>query len=85
MHTRTILDRIEIEPQTGNVAVRILKQIADQSGQVLASPIHRTSLAPKTHLATHMAAVNAHLAAMGYPALSDADVARISAATAVGT
>jgi len=83
MHTSTILDRIEIEPQTGNVAVRILKQIADESGQVLASQIHRTSIAPKTDLATHMAAVNAHLAAMGYPPLSDADIARINAATAI--
>jgi hypothetical protein len=83
MHTRTILDRIEIEPQTGNVAVRILKQIADDSGQVLTSQLHRTSIAPKTDPSMHMAAVNTHLATMGYPALSDADLARISAAAAI--
>ena len=77
MQTRTILDRIEIEPQTGNVTIRMLKQIADAGGKVLASEYHRTSIGPQTDPSSHMDAVNAHLATMGYPALSDEDVAHI--------
>ena len=70
MHTRTILDRIEIEPQTGNITLRLLKQVANDDGTVLASDYHRTSIAPDADADVHLAAVNAHLIKMGYPALS---------------
>jgi hypothetical protein len=82
MHTRTVLDRIEIEPQTGNVSLRMLKRIADDSGKVLASDYHRTSIPSNTDLDIHMAAVNAHLVSMGYPALSEADTQQIRMVTA---
>lgn len=84
MHTQTILDRIEIEPQTGNIAIRMLKQIADEHGTVLASAYHRTSIAANADPATQMAAVNEHLVTMGYPALSESDMTRIAAVTAAG-
>ena len=83
MQTRTILDRIEIEPQTGTIAVRMLKQIADESGKVLGSEYHRTSIGPDTDPVVQMAAVNAHLATMGYPALSEEDMTHIK--TIAGT
>src|SRR5262245_25682331 len=80
MHARTILDRIEIEPQTGNVSVRMMKQVANDDGTVLASDYHRTSIAADADLDAHMSTVNGHLVKMGYPALSEADTGRIKAA-----
>ena len=82
MQTRTIVDRIEIEPQTGNVAVRMLKQIVDDSGRVLASEYHRTSIAPHADPAGQMAAVNAHLDTMGYPPVPDESVEQVTAIAA---
>ena len=80
MHTHTILDRIEIEPQTGNIMLRMLKQIANSDGTVLTSDYHRTSVAADADVDLHLSAVNAHLMKMGYPALSDEDVNRIKVA-----
>lgn len=82
MHTRTILDRIEIELQTGNITLRLLKQVANDDGTVLASDYHRTSIASDADPGVHLAAVNAHLMKMGYPALSEEDANRIDAARA---
>jgi len=79
MQTRTILDRIEIEPQTGNVFVKIQKQIVD-GDQILASQPHRTVIEPGVTPAAQMALVNAHLASMGYPAVNATDVAVLDAA-----
>jgi hypothetical protein len=80
MHARTILDRIEIEAQTGNISVRMLKQITNNDGTVLASDYHRTSIASGTDVDIHMSAVNAHLVKMGYPGLSEGDISRLKLA-----
>jgi len=82
MQTRTIIDRIEIEPQTGNVGVRMLKQIIDDQGLVLSSQYHRTVIDAGTDPAAQMAAVNVHLGTMGYPAVKVEDRAVLDAAIA---
>ena len=73
MERRTIIDRIEIEPQTGNVGIRMRKQVVDDQGYVLASEYHRTTIEAASDPAKQMGAVNAHLAALGFPAVRAAD------------
>jgi hypothetical protein len=73
METRTIIDRIEIDVQTGNVGVRMRKQILDDQGHVLANDYHRTMIDAATDSAKQMEAVNAHLATMGFPAVRASD------------
>lgn len=90
MQTRTIIDKIEIEPQTGNVGVRIRKQVIDETKTdpstgdklVLASEYHRTMIGAGADQATQMAAVNAHLATMGFPAVKAEDHAALNAVIA---
>lgn len=74
MQTRTIIDRIEIEPQTGTTFVRMLKQIVD-GDRVLSSEYHRTTFPPDGDVAAQAAVVNAHLATMGFPSVSLEDEA----------
>lgn len=76
MQARTIIDRIEIEPQTGIIGVRMRKQVVDDAGNVLVNDYHRTSIEPGANPAEHMAAVNTHLETMGFPPVpaEDADV-----------
>lgn len=69
MQTRTVVDLITIEPQTGNVGVRMRKEIRDDSGSLMTFEYHRTMIAPDTDVALQMAAVNAHLVKMSYPAV----------------
>jgi hypothetical protein len=53
-----------------------------ENGVVLASEYHRTSLAPDTDSAVQIAAVNAHLAQLGYPSVEAKDVEVLDAAIA---
>jgi hypothetical protein len=80
MQTRTIIDRIEIEPQTGNVGVRMRKQVITDDGTLIANDYHRTVIDAGADPAAQMAAVNAHLATMGFPAAKSEDVAVLNAA-----
>jgi hypothetical protein len=81
METRTLIDQITIEPQTGQTLIRMLKQvIADDGVTVLSTGYHRTSIGPDTDPSAQMAAVNAHLAQMGYPAAKAEDVAVLTTA-----
>ena len=74
METRSIIDRIEIDPQTGNIGVRIRKQIVDDQGRVLSSDYHRTTIdAAEPDPAAQMSVVNEHLGQMGYSALKSED------------
>ena len=82
MHTRTIVDRIEIEPQTGNVGVRLCKQVLSDNGAIISNDYHRTMIDPGTTPAAQITTVNAHLAQMGFPAVNAADVAILDAAIA---
>ena len=82
METRTIIDKIEIEPQTGNVGVRMRKQVLADNGEVLSDGYHRTMIDAGGDPDTQIAAVNAHLAAMGFPAIKTEDVAVLNSAMA---
>lgn len=83
MQKRTIIDRIEIEPQTGNVGVRMLKQIVDDDGStILASDYHRAMIDASGDPVSAMTAVNAHLAMMGFPSVKAEDHAALNAAIA---
>jgi hypothetical protein len=73
MQTRTIIDRIEIEPQTGNIGVRIRKQVVDDQGKVVMSEIHRTMIAPRADAVLQMAVVDADLEKMGFSAVKAED------------
>jgi hypothetical protein len=88
MQTRTIIDRIEIEPQTGNIGVRMRKQVIDETRDdpetgdkvVVASEYHRAMLSPDTDPAAMMAAVDAHLGAIGFPPAKTEDRAVLDSA-----
>ena len=73
----TILDRIEVETQTGNIFVRLKKEGGARDGW------HRTVIAPNVAAADQMAAVNMHIGSMGYPAVTPADMAKIVAVMAL--
>jgi hypothetical protein len=83
MPTRTIIDKIEIELQTGIIGVRMQKQTLDDLGQLLKFEYHRTAIAPGGDATAQMAAVSLHLSAMGFPApeSKDADVLGTSLAS----
>lgn len=73
MIKRTVIDRIEIL-QDGTVQLRLAKQVVDGE-KILMSEPHRTVIEPGINADDQMAAVNAHLTAMGWPACKDyADV-----------
>ena len=73
MQTRTVIDRIEIEPQTGNVGVRMLKQVIGDDGAILSAQYHRTMIDAASDPAQQMAAVNIHLSTLGFPAVKIED------------
>ncbi len=69
MEKRTVIDQITVDAD-GNLMVRFLKQIVD-GGAVLSSQYHRTVVECGGNVAVQMAVVNAHLGAMGWPAVID--------------
>ncbi len=83
MEKRTIIDRIEIDPQTGIVGVRMLKQIIDDDGKtVLASEYHRTTITASADPAAQIAAVNTDLSRKGFATAKVEDVAVLNSALA---
>jgi hypothetical protein len=82
MQARTIIDKIEIDPQTGNVGVRMRKQVVADNGAVIASEYHRTMIDAAGDPATQISLVNAHLATLGYPSVKAEDVAVLNGALA---
>lgn len=82
MQTRTIIDKIEIEPQTGNIGVRIRKQILADNGTVMSSDYHRTMIEAGSNPVKQMDAVNAHLITLGYAAITSDDMSILSSAMA---
>lgn len=82
MQKRTIIDQIEIQPQTGIIGVRMRKQVIDDDGTVLVSDYHRTVIEAGTDPAAQMAAVNVHLGMMGWPAVKSEDRAVLDQAIA---
>lgn len=73
MQARTIIDRIEIDVQTGTVGLRMKKQVVSDDDKVISEQYHRTAFDPWTNHEKQMAAVNAHLAEMGFGAVIQAD------------
>jgi hypothetical protein len=76
--TATVMDSIEPDAN-GNVMFRLRKDVLDDKGAVVSSGFHRSAIGPTTDIADQVAAVNAHLATMGYPPISGEDVAAIEA------
>lgn len=73
----SIIDQIELL-SSGHVQIRI-KLIITDGDSVVAEKFHRTAFPPEVSPEAQMAAVNAHLAAMGEALLSDEDLSRLSA------
>lgn len=71
MELRTIIDQIEVRPGSGDVQVRFLKQVVNNGGTVVVQEPHRTRFVAGGDVDAQMAAVNQHLEAMGYPAVTD--------------
>lgn len=74
MSKQLIIEQIEVT-SNGTVQVRMHKISSD--GDLIGN--HRTSLPPATDINAQVDAVNAHMATENYPAISDADVSKLTA------
>jgi len=74
MAKQLIIEQIEVT-SNGTIQVRMHKMSSD--GDLIGN--HRTLLPPATDITTQVAAVNAHMATENYSAISDADVAKLTA------
>lgn len=80
MEKRARLDRIDIEPD-GTLLLRMQKEVV-VDGEVVARQPHRTSINPIMDNAKQFAAVNSHLATLGYGAMSADDMGLVDEVTA---
>lgn len=78
---KTVFSQLEVL-STGVIQVRLEKQTFDGEKMVVRD-YHRTSLEPGDDLDAQMAAVNAHLAQMGYPPVDPDSFDRVRAIVAV--
>ena len=76
MHRTVILNQVTLCAD-GSIALQMLKQVINDDGTVFASEPHRTALDPDTEVSGQMSAVNAHPAAMGWPAVNADDLAHV--------
>lgn len=76
MKKQISINQIEIT-QPGHIQVRLVKQVVEDDGTVVSQDYHRTTIECGGDVAAQMKAVNDHLATMGWPAVSDADIADI--------
>jgi len=74
MPKQLTIEQIEVT-NNGTVQVRMHKLSSD--GDLIGN--HRTSLPPATDINAQIGAVNAHMAEENYSAISDADVAKLTA------
>jgi len=72
---RVVLSQIEVQPD-GTIQVRLEKQVVEDD-VVLSREYHRTVITPLTKVDSQFAAVNSHLAEMGWPPVDQAAVARL--------
>lgn len=77
MEKKTEVNQIEIT-QDGTIQIRLALKIVD-GAQELHSQWHRTSCNPGTDVDAQFALVNAHLAALSYPAVPVSDIDRVKA------
>jgi|SRR5262245_4615549 len=82
MQAKTLIDRIEINAQSGDIGLRLFKRVLADGGIVLADTYHRAMIAPADDPAAVVAIVNTHLQAMGFPAIEAADIAVLDATVA---
>ena len=68
------IEQIEVT-QNGTIQIRMHKISSD--GDLIGN--HRTSIEPNGDIAAQVAVVNAHMATENYSAISDADVAKLTA------
>jgi len=80
LETATKLDFIQAD-SAGNVSVKLTKQVLNGVTVISGVP-HRFSVAPDDDLATMLAAVNADLVGVGFPAIGDGDISRVNALVA---
>lgn len=85
-----LLEQIEVNVLTGQLFVQWRKQITADNGAIVFAEPHRTSLEPAHYMpdgvtlipatdrAAQIAAVDAHLTAMGWPTTSPQDKAAIA-------
>lgn len=71
----TRLDQVELRSD-GTIGVRLKKAVID-GGEEVAFTWHRTLIPVDVSVVDQMAAVNEHLAAMGYPPVSAVDIGYI--------
>jgi hypothetical protein len=68
------IEKIEV---TNNGTVQVLMHKISSDGDLIGN--HRTSLTPATDINAQVGAVNAHMATENYSAISNADVAKLTA------
>ena len=73
MKTLTI-QKIEV---TNNGVIQVLMHKISSDGDLIGN--HRTSLPPATDINAQISAVNVHMATENYSAISDSDVAKLTA------
>jgi hypothetical protein len=78
---QVVLSQIEVLP-SGVVRVRLEKQVVED-GQILAMQYHRTLVEPGVDPDVQFAAVDAHLASLGFPPTDPAAVARVKRIVAI--
>lgn len=72
---RVVLSQIEVQPD-GIVQIRLDKQVVEGE-TVLSREYHRTAISPGASVENQMAAVNANLKEMGWPAVKPDVIKRI--------
>jgi len=82
MLAKTLIDRIEINAQSGDIGLRLFKRVVGDGGAVLADTYHRVMIPPGGVVLPIMAQVTLDLQAMGFPAVEAADVAVLDAVVA---
>src|SRR5262245_27801450 len=83
MLAKTLIDRIEINAQSGDIGLRLFKRVlADDGATVVSDAYHRVMIPPGGVLLPVMAQVTLDLQAMGFPAVEAADIAVLDATVA---
>lgn len=80
MHKEVLLDQVTLCAD-GSIGIKLNKRIIDDDGSVFFTEPHRTSVDVLGEVSDQIALVNAHLNGLGFPAVPDAALAKISALT----
>lgn len=72
---RTIIEKIEVDIQTGYIGLKMLKQVVDNDGKVIFSEPHRASISPTVNPPEIMAVIHADLNRRGFPNAPPSEIA----------